>query len=92
MAQANGPVRVLWEASQSHSIPPLLKTPLRKAECMTCQGARMGWAPGSALQCRPKPKKKVSLLEKRIPFRQHPLTPDLRSWLSCSGAGAAALP
>eukprot|EP00972_Heterocapsa_arctica_P093485 13790134-Heterocapsa_arctica.AAC.1 len=82
MAQEKGPVRDLCEAPQSHSMPPLLKTPLRTADCMTCQGARMAWAPGSVLQCIPNPKKEASLLEKRIPLRQHPLTPDLGSWIS----------
>eukprot|EP00972_Heterocapsa_arctica_P015758 2322191-Heterocapsa_arctica.AAC.1 len=46
MAQARGPVRVLCEASPSHSMPPLLKTPLRIADCMTCHGAGMVCAPG----------------------------------------------
>eukprot|EP00972_Heterocapsa_arctica_P101506 14957846-Heterocapsa_arctica.AAC.1 len=91
-AQAKGPVLDLVETSQSHSSLASLKTSFSSAACRTCQGARTAWAPGSARQCSPRPKKKASLLAYVMPFRQHPLTAVRSLSISLMEAGAAALP
>eukprot|EP00972_Heterocapsa_arctica_P086155 12699435-Heterocapsa_arctica.AAC.1 len=62
------------------------------AACVTCQGATTAWAPGSVRQCNPSPKKKASLLENMIPFKQQPLTAERRLLISLMASGAAALP
>eukprot|EP00972_Heterocapsa_arctica_P085286 12569560-Heterocapsa_arctica.AAC.2 len=80
------------ETSHSQSSPASLKTSFLSAACSTCQGARTAWAPGSAPQWSPSPKKKASLLAYMMPFRQHPLTAVRSLSIYLTEAGAAALP